>query len=695
MAHGNSFFSSKQKTAPLSIALSIILLVNPFLIDCAYADESAEKTVSEQAGPLGAEKAEAPSEASGGFSFDKEPEMNQGATEDAKDDANDSKADGSTGSDGALEENPSIDGSGIADDWVFQWDPDLNRLISYLDGEPAPYIGWVQFGSGSYYFTGSSQSAASCWLDLDGWKYFDQDGQIDADAVFPDEQQSGTDDSWIPENASGWIAHDNQWYYVTSEGTLRTGWVWDGGYGAWYYLDPSTGQMARGWQTVNGTKFFLANDGRMQTGWVAHENKWYYLAGGGAMRTGWVWDGGYGAWYYLDPSTGQMQKGWINPTGNEWFFCDPSGKMKTNEWILDDSGWHWVCGGGALSKGWQDIDGKWYYLDPAARKPFALTGFHTIGNAEFAFAANCSLLLNQWVQRNDGSYSYAGGGGALAGHATRGSDGRMVLRDAAGKLLTGWQTLSGTKFFADDQGRLHTGWLNNDDAWFYLDAEGKMCTGWRRVSGLWYYLTETGPMKTGWLHDGPDWYYLYPDHGAMVTGWMSIDGVTYWFDGSGRMATGWRRIDGALCFFEPSGAFNNNADPMTHRAQWYGSATDWLIMVDTSHNMVGIYKRGPMMWEPFMRFPCSSGAPWTPTVLGEFAVGDKGFVFGAGYSCYFWTQFFRDYLFHSVLYNQNTWDVQDGRLGLNISHGCIRLDANDAKWIWDNIPRGTKVVTYN
>lgn len=38
--------------------------------------------------------------------------------------------------------------------------------------------------------------------------------------------------------------------------------------------------------------------------------------------------------------------------------------------------------------------------------------------------------------------------------------------------------------------------------------------------------------------------------------------------------------------------------------------------------------------------------------------------------------------------------LKDGRLGINASHGCVRLAIDDAKWIYDNIPSKTKVVVY-
>ena len=50
----------------------------------------------------------------------------------------------------------------------------------------------------------------------------------------------------------------------------------------------------------------------------------------------------------------------------------------------------------------------------------------------------------------------------------------------------------------------------------------------------------------------------------------------------------------------------------------------------------------------------------------------------------------------SILYSINkNGTLRDGRLGMALSHGCVRLDINNAKWIYDNIPSGTTVVVYH
>lgn len=135
---------------------------------------------------------------------------------------------------------------------------------------------------------------------------------------------------------------------------------------------------------------------------------------------------------------------------------------------------------------------------------------------------------------------------------------------------------------------------------------------------------------------------------------------------------------------------------MALKAQSYHSSTNWLILVDITQNRVGIFNGSLGNWKLQNFWLCSSGAPNTPTRVGQFTVGNKGYSFGEdhGYSCYYWTQFYADYLFHSVKYYAGTRRIMDGRLGMNISAGCVRMQIDQAKWIYDNIPRGTKVVVY-
>lgn len=122
------------------------------------------------------------------------------------------------------------------------------------------------------------------------------------------------------------------------------------------------------------------------------------------------------------------------------------------------------------------------------------------------------------------------------------------------------------------------------------------------------------------------------------------------------------------------------------------STTKYLIWVDTKNFQVNIFVGKNKKWVFTKKYICSIGKSSTPTPKGLFKVGAKGYSFGEnhGYICYYYTQFKGNYLFHSILYNLNN-TIKDGRLGYEISNGCIRLAKPNAKWIYDNIPYGTTV----
>ena len=133
---------------------------------------------------------------------------------------------------------------------------------------------------------------------------------------------------------------------------------------------------------------------------------------------------------------------------------------------------------------------------------------------------------------------------------------------------------------------------------------------------------------------------------------------------------------------------------MYNRAQWYNSNTDWLILTDAVGCRTGIFRGSRGNWKLWSFWQCAPGKNESPTVLGEYSVYGKGLSFGHGYTCWYYTQFYGDYLFHTQPCYTGTFNVMDPTMGQRASAGCIRLTTDHAKWIYDNIPYGTKVVNY-
>lgn len=140
----------------------------------------------------------------------------------------------------------------------FVWSEADGCLLSYLNNEPAKYIGWVKNAGKDYFFDNSSKSAKSTWVNIDGKKYFDSDGQI-ATGVFSDGKGLYlTDSEGVSSTWTGWLSLDGKWYSLASGGAMRTGWYLDLADGSYYCLDPATGVMQTGWITDKGNLFFCS-----------------------------------------------------------------------------------------------------------------------------------------------------------------------------------------------------------------------------------------------------------------------------------------------------------------------------------------------------------------------------------------------------------------------------------------------------
>ena len=125
------------------------------------------------------------------------------------------------------------------------------------------------------------------------------------------------------------------------------------------------------------------------------------------------------------------------------------------------------------------------------------------------------------------------------------------------------------------------------------------------------------------------------------------------------------------------------------------SPSNYLIVTSIKERITYIFEKGDDMWVLIYRWSCTVGKPSTPTIKGIFAVGVKYPAItseGSKVSAKYATNIVGEYFYHSILYDLTGTYVYDGRLGVAISHGCIRLDTNNARWIFDNASQGTTIV---
>lgn len=297
--------------------------------------------------------------------------------------------------------------------------------------------------------------------------------------------------------------------------------------------------------------------------------------------------------------------------------------------------------------GWMKKGTKTYFLDPADGGAAAV-GYRKIGVRAYFFRANGSMVRKSFIRDAEGNMYYAVKSGAL----------RTGLRKIRRRYY----------FFDPTSNIMQTGWVNAKGNTYYMKGAGKQkgsaVIGWLRKDGLKYYFDKKGRMVHGLVRIGLTKYYFDPDTGAMVTGEVRINGQTY--------------------HFGQNGIPDNPTGP-------------WNIKVNQSTCTVTVYRGST----PVKAFACSVGVDGK-TPDGTFRIQDHlrwHELMGPSWGQWC-SHITSDILFHSIPYNGNCdkYSMSSSAynmLGRPASHGCIRLAAVNAKYIYDNVPIGTTVVIFH
>ena len=436
-----------------------------------------------------------------------------------------------------------------------------------------------------------------------------------------------------------------------------------------------SGDKVTGIQEIDGYVYSFDDNGNLKLGFQSNVNgkSYLYINEDPYIALNYEYKTSEGTRYFGE--FGEMLTG-AKKIGNDWYRFDKNGFMYISKWYTDgNNNKYYYDSDGKRVSGSLKISGSWYYFNPE-KSGAMLTGWRTSGTKKYYYNTNGKKVTGE--KKISGSWYY-------------------LNPNKSGAMLTGWRTSGTKKYYYNTNGKKVTGTkkINGSSYYFNPKKSGAMQTGWATINGKKYYYNSKGKKVTGYKKINGSWYYLNPNKsGAAYTGWKTINGTKYYFQINGKRANGNVKINGTWYFFNSNGTLTAD-QTISRKAQQYSSSTQWLILVNTSTNRVAIFKGSKNKWVRQKYWYCTSGKSSTPTVKGQFTVGSRGKSFGKGYTCWYWTQFYGDYLFHSVLYQQGSMSrIQDGRLGINASHGCIRLNINNAKWIYDNIPRGTKVVAY-
>lgn len=137
--------------------------------------------------------------------------------------------------------------------------------------------------------------------------------------------------------------------------------------------------------------------------------------------------------------------------------------------------------------------------------------------------------------------------------------------------------------------------------------------------------------------------------------------------------------------------------------KYYANENRYYLKVNRQMNYVTVYTYDTEgnYTVPVKSMVCSVGREGHKTPEGTYTLGDRArwcYLVNATWGQYA-TRISGPIMFHSVPYEAKSNDTLEyeeyNKLGEAASLGCVRLNVENAKWIFDNCPRGTVVEIYD
>ena len=272
-----------------------------------------------------------------------------------------------------------------------------------------------------------------------------------------------------------------------------------------------------------------------------------------AVKTGWVKESG--KWYFY--KDGVKTTGWQEWDGKR-YYLNTDGTMKSNEWMIDADGsiYYFRSWGGAYKNcnavingrsytfgadskiqgsQWIVKGGKWYL----AKDGKIATGWQEWQGSKYYLNSDGTMRSNEWRLDDSGKIRYlCSWGGAYKNRSANINGRSYTFNSNADVTNTQWITMDGTWKLAKD-GQIATGWQTWENNLYYLNIDGSMKANEAFTDGgkLYFFRSWGGAYKNCWYTSNGKKYYLHDNSAAYQNEWLNADGKWYYFQSDSTMAT--------------------------------------------------------------------------------------------------------------------------------------------------------------
>ena len=272
-----------------------------------------------------------------------------------------------------------------------------------------------------------------------------------------------------------------------------------------------------------------------------------------AVKTGWVKESG--KWYFY--KDGVKATGWQEWDGKR-YYLNSDGTMKANEWMIDTDGsiYYFRSWGGAYKSCNVIINGRSYTFGADSKMQGSqwivkggnwyltkdgkiATGWQEWQGSKYYLNSDGTMRSNEWRLDDSGKIRYlCSWGGAYKNRSAKINGRSYTFNSNADVTNTQWISLDGTWKLAKD-GRIATGWQTWDKNLYYLNSDGSMKANEAFTDGgkLYFFRSWGGAYKNCWYTSGGKKYYLHDNSAAYQNEWLKADGKWYYFQSDSTMAT--------------------------------------------------------------------------------------------------------------------------------------------------------------
>ncbi len=395
---------------------------------------------------------------------------------------------------------------------------ETTTLTQYVDENGSKYL---LYPDGTHY-TG--------WYNMEpfGELYFDpaDDGRAVMGGVGIDFEYGKAylfDSNGIALKASGTPVINGNKYWVKSDGSLGSGWLYLGNWKMYFDTETYIARTASdGVTDINEKKYLFNSDGVMQNyagTTVINGAKYWFSSDDASLKSGWLT---LGSWkLYFDPETYKGAVGITKIDGKNYLF-DSNGVLMTHGTPVVNGKKYYIADDNSLVSGWITSGGWTMYYYPETYE--GARGVSDVEGKRYIFDSNGILIK---------------------GTGTFICNGKKYAYDSNGNALTGWVVLGKWKMFFDR-------------------STGEAAIGITKIDGKMYMFNNDGVMQNyaGTTVINGKKYWFSDDNASLKSGWLSLNGAKLYFDPNTYAAytNCTVKIDGYNCRFNKDGVLINDRE---------------------------------------------------------------------------------------------------------------------------------------